>query len=139
MYEKGGAARIASYPLMFVGLLWTFAVMSAWALWWFAYFLNRADPSSLVPMLLLAFSVATGPWAYMAQKEAQGGNDHSSFTTFFLQLACALTFVMLAFAGARPFTALIAFLVTMAVALLFNAVMGIAMATAQERSARNFE
>jgi hypothetical protein len=128
MYGKGGAARIVSYPLMLVGLLWTFAVMSAWALWWFAYFLKRADPSSVVPMLLIAFSVATGPWAYMAQKEAQGGNEHSSLTTFFLQLACAVIFVMLAFAGAHPFTALVVFLVIMATALLLNAGMGLAMA-----------
>ncbi len=131
MHEKGGAARIASYPLMFVGLLWTFAVMSAWSLLWFAYFLKRADASSLVPMLLIAFSVATGPWVYMAQKEAQGGNDQSSFTTFFLQIACAAIFVMLAFAGAHPFTALVAFLVIMGIALLLNLGMGIAMAAAQ--------
>jgi hypothetical protein len=139
MYGRGGAARVASYPLMLVGLLWTFAVMSVWALWWFGYFLKRADSSSLVPMLLIAFSVATGPWAYMAQKEAQGGNNHSSFTTFFLQLACAVIFVMLAFADARAITALIVFLGIMIIALLLNAVMGIAMAAAQENSARTFE
>jgi hypothetical protein len=139
MYEKGGAARIASYPLMFVGLLWTFAVMSGWALFWFAYFLKRADASSLVPMLLIAFSVATGPWAYMAQKEAQSGNEYSSITTFFLQIACAVILVMLAFAGAHPFTALVVFLVIMAIAFLFNLGMGIAMAAAQTGSVRNVE
>jgi len=139
LYEKGGAARIASYPLMLIGLLWTFAVMSVWALGWFAYFLKRADGSSLVPMLLVAFSVATGPWAYMAQKESQGGNDQSSFTTFFLHLACAFLFVMLAFGGAHPFTALTAFVVVMGIALLLNLGMAIAMAASQPGSGGDFE
>ncbi len=90
LLEKGGGARLASYPLMFIGLLWTFVVMCAWTLFWFGYYLKQADSSSFVPMLLIAFSVAAGPWAYMAQKEAQGGNNQSSFTAFFLQLACAV-------------------------------------------------
>lgn len=139
MYEKGGAARIASYPLFFAGLLWTFAVMSGWALLSFAYFLEKADASSLVPMLLIAFSVATGPWAYMAQKEAQSGNEYSSITTFFLQIACAVILVMLAFAGAHPFTALVVFLVIMGIAFLINLGMGIAMSAVQTGSARNVE
>lgn len=134
MHEKGGAARIASYPLLLVGLVWTFAVMCAWALWWFGYFMQKADSSSLVPMLLVAFTVATAPWAYMAQKEAQSGNNQSSLSTFFLQLACAVAFVMLAFAGAQPFTALVAFLSVMSLALLLSLGMGFAMVAADRGS-----
>lgn len=130
MHEKGGAARISSYPLLLVGLLWTFAVMCGWALWWFAYFMQKADSSSAIPMLLVAFTVATAPWAYMAQKEAQSGNSQSSFTTFFLQLACAVAFVMLAFAGAQPYTALVVFLSVMGLALILSLGMGFAMISA---------
>ena len=131
LHQRGGIARIASYPLMFLGLLWTFSVMCAWALWWFAYFMKRADASSWVPMLLIAFSVATGPWAYMAQKEAQGGNNQSSLTAFFLQIACAVMFALLAFAGVHPKTALLAFLVIMSIAFLLNVAMGVVMAIAE--------
>lgn len=132
MHERGGAARIVSYPLLLVGLLWTFAVMCAWALWWFAYFMQKASSSSAVPMLLVAFTVATAPWAYMAQKEAQSGNSQSSFTTFFLQLACAVAFVMLACAGARPFTALVVFLAIMGLALLISLGTAFAMVSADQ-------
>lgn len=137
LYEKGGVARISSFPLFFAGLLWTFAVMSGWAVIWYGYFLKRADASSLVPMLLIAFSVATGPWGYMAQKEAQSGNEYSSITTVFLQISCAVILVMLAFAGSQAFTALVAFTVTMSIAFLINLGMGIAMAAAGTASSRN--
>jgi UDP-N-acetylmuramyl pentapeptide phosphotransferase/UDP-N-acetylglucosamine-1-phosphate transferase len=113
--------------------------MCAWALLWFAYFLERADASSLVPMLLIAFSVATGPWAYMAQKEAQGGNNQSSFTAFFLQLACAVIFVLLTFVGVHPRTALLTFLAIMGIAFLLNVAMAIIMAVAESNSSRTSE
>lgn len=135
LHGKGGFARITAYPFMFVGLLWTFAVMCTWALWWFSYFLKIADSTSLVPMLLIAFSVATAPWVYMAQKDAQGGSNHASFTAFFLQLACAAIFVLVALGGAHPTTALVTFLVIMGVAFLLNLGMGFVMAVAESGSA----
>lgn len=136
LHGKGGFARVASYPLMFIGLLWTFAIMCAWALWWFGYFLKIADTASLVPMLLVAFSVATAPWAYMAQKDAQSGNNHASFTAFFLQIACAAIFVLIALGGAHPKTALVTFIVIMGIAFLLNLGMGFLMAVAESGSAR---
>lgn len=139
MHEKGGAARIASYPLMFLGLAWTFAVMCAWALWWFAYYFHIANLSSLVPMMLVAYGVATSPWSYMAQKEAQGGNDQSAFTLFFLQIACAVIFVMSALVRVPPLTSGIVFLSIMAFALLLNVVMACIFATAERAARRGLE
>lgn len=136
LHERGGIARIASYPLMLVALLWTFVVMCIWALWWFAYFLKMADNTSLVPMLLIAFSVATAPWTYLAQKEAQSGNNQASFTAFFLQLACAAIFALVALAGAHPKTAVVTFLVIMGIAFLLNLGIGFAMAVAESDSTR---
>lgn len=134
MYSRGGIPRIASYPLMLVGLTWTFVVVSAWALWWFAYYLGLGAASAIVPMLLIAYGVATGPWVYMAQKEAQGGSGHAMATAFFLQIACAIVLVMLAFLGARPETALITFLSVMMLALVLNVVMFIVMAASASSS-----
>jgi len=131
LLEKGGAARFAAYPLMFINLLWTFVVMCAWALFWFGYYLKQADVSSLTPMLLIAFSVATSPWAFMAQKEAQEGNNHSSNTAFFLQLACAVVFALLAFVGVHPKTALITFLIIMSATFLLNVVISVLEAIAE--------
>jgi hypothetical protein len=88
MYSRGGVARIASFPLMLIGLAWTFAVMCVWAVWWFAYFMS-AGVLSILPALLVAYSVATAPWVYMAQKEAQSGDGNAASTAFFLQLGCA--------------------------------------------------
>lgn len=132
MFSRGGVARIASFPLMLIGLAWTFAVMCVWAIWWFMYFLGTGL-DSVLPALLVAYSVATGPWVYMAQKEAQDGSGSAASTAFFLQVACALALVMLAFFGAHPMTALVAFVCVMGLALIFNVIAFLAMAASAGR------
>jgi hypothetical protein len=97
LFEKKGLLRLISYPLLLLGFLWTYVVMSVWALGLFLNFLNRSDSSSLIPMMMVAFSAATGPWSYMAQQEARGGNEYSSLTAMFLSVACAIAFFLLAF------------------------------------------
>lgn len=103
LYERRGVLRLISYPLLLLGFLWTFIVMSIWALGMFNSFLAKSDATSLVPMMMVAFGAATGPWSYMAQQEARSGNEYSSLTAIFLSLASAVTLFLLAFADMNTF------------------------------------
>jgi len=120
LYQKKGILRLISYPLLFLGLLWTFMVMSIWALGIFHIFLDKSDSTTLVPMMLVAFGAATGPWSYMAQQEARGGNEYSSLTAMCLSLASAVTLFFLAFTEMNAFKVLGIFLSIMIIAFLIQ-------------------
>ncbi|GAB3739951.1 hypothetical protein GCM10028794_24110 [Silanimonas algicola] len=123
MYDKGGASRIASYPLMLAGLLWTHSVMIVWAFGAFAYFRKLSDSGSLVPMMLIAYLVATAPWSYMAQKDVQSGNESSLASIFFLQASCFIAAVMLGVGDAGLRSSGLMLCVIMGCAFLVNASM----------------
>ena len=115
LYERRGVLRLISYPLLLVGFLWTFIVMSIWALGMFHSFLAKSDSSSLVSMMMVAFGAATGPWSYMAQQEARGGNEYSSLTAMFLSLASGVTLFLLVFTEMNTFEVFGIFLVIMGI------------------------
>jgi len=115
LYERRGVLRLISYPLLFLGFLWTFIVMSIWALGMFHTFLAKSDSTSLAPMMLVAFAAATGPWSYMAQQEAKGGNEYSSITAMFLSLASGVTLFLLAFTDTDTFDVFGIFLLIMGI------------------------
>jgi hypothetical protein len=61
-------------------------LMGGWALFVTAAFLGHPRESSLFPILLLAYGSSTGPWAYLASKDQQGGgNEFSAITVIFYQ------------------------------------------------------
>lgn len=140
LYAKGGAARVASYPLMLLAHLWAVAMMSVWALFWFGFFQARATASSLVPMLLIAFMVATHPWVYASVKESEmsSGADSSLGTSvgvIALQIACAVVLVLSAFAGASPLAAVAALFLIMGGGSLVSLGAGIGAAAVRTRAA----
>lgn len=78
------AAVILGIP----GLLYSAALITVWCMGALTYLLSRATPATWFPLMLLAFSIGTGPWTYLAQKDAQGGAGEGSFLgVFFMQLA----------------------------------------------------
>ena len=52
-----------------LNIVWTYVVMTAWCVISFMYVLNNYESGSIWPYLLLGYTVATGPWTYMASKE----------------------------------------------------------------------
>jgi hypothetical protein len=73
----------AAMALGIPGLLYTAALITVWCMGALTYLLSRATPASWIPLMLLAFSIGTAPWTYMAQKEAQGGAGEGSLMTAF--------------------------------------------------------
>ena len=90
-FEKGGRSRALATPFLLLSLSWTFIVMGGWAVFCFNGIGEFSiDFGSPVPNALLAYAVATSPWAYM---EARTGGEHATFTMFFFNLACAMLMV----------------------------------------------
>jgi hypothetical protein len=100
--RRPAAAMILGLP----GLLYTAALITVWCMGALTYLLSRATPTSWIPLMLLAFSIGTAPWTYMAQKEAQGGaGEGSIMAAFFAQLAFVAVIIAIVFfrpASLRP-------------------------------------
>lgn len=112
LYNKGN--RAASYVFGFLGCAYTQSVLTGWCLLILTFFVREADSKSFVPILFWSYAMATGPIAYMAQKESQaGGGDFAVMSSFFVQVAYVL--VLLALLFFRPSLA--------DAAILFGAVM----------------
>jgi hypothetical protein len=90
MSERVSNSRMAALPIAALSLVYTYAVMGIWALTIFWFFSGMAAPAAALPVVLWSYSTATGVWIYMAQKEAQSGNEYSTLSAFFNQVGCAV-------------------------------------------------
>ncbi len=124
--KVGLLPRLASYPLLILAFLWTYLVMLAWAVGNLFYFYEKASLENLIPMMLVAYGVATAPWSSMAEKEGSTDPDSSApMTAFFLQVASATVLISLLIFHSTFNMALIGFIAVMISCLLIQAVMAI--------------
>jgi hypothetical protein len=94
LIEKGKArlAIILGLPAM----VYIHGLVFSWCMVIIYLCLQMADAQSIIPMMLLAYGVATGPWAYMALQERQAGSGEEAATaTFFAQLGCAVAILLI--------------------------------------------
>lgn len=87
-YEKGNKVRFSVLSLL--SMFYTNAVLTVWCVSVLYFFVKRADSSSIIPLLLWSYGVATGPIAFLAQKDLQTGNEYAMFSTFFAEVAYIL-------------------------------------------------
>lgn len=77
-----------------VSSLYQVSLMTAWALFVTTAFLGHSRNSALFPMVLLAYGASVAPWAYLASKDQQAGNEHAGISVFLFQtgvfVGCAL-------------------------------------------------
>jgi hypothetical protein len=126
--------RLASYPLLALGFLWMYFVMSSWALGNLFYLYEKASFENLIPSMLLAYGVATTPWSSMAQKEAYSDvGSYAPMTAFFLQAASAQVLVSLLIFDSKFKTSVIIFLVIMFICLVFQSAIAIREISAKNR------
>ena len=86
--ERLAQSKFAMIPLTFCSVFYTYCVMGIWAIGIYWYFAQNVGPNAVVPVVLWSYSTATAVWSYMAQKEAQTGNDYSTLSAFFHQIGC---------------------------------------------------
>jgi len=114
--------------------IWTLIVQCVWALGAFHFFTIKyiaANQEHIAPFMLIAYAIATGPWAYMASKEAHV-NEYSSFSVFFLQLACA-SFLILRLTGFFFTTQYLVFFAIILGGFILSWVFGAVMALIESR------
>jgi len=114
-HEKG--KMLAAFAFGFLSSLYTVAVLTVWCIAVLFFFMKRADASSIIPTLLWSYGVATGPIAWLAQKELQAGNEFSMVSSFFAQLAYLLVVLALLFTGVTLLDVLEIFGVVMVISL----------------------
>lgn len=112
--------KLGGYFFGFLGSIYTISVMSAWCILVLLFFLNKADSSSYIPVLLWSYCVATGAIAYLAQKDSQSGNDSSAIPTFFLKIAYILTMLGILLVGMSIQSVVVLFMLVMTVSLVIQ-------------------
>lgn len=75
--------KVGVWLFGFLSSLYVAALLTVWCVGILDYFLARADAGSWIPLLIWSYGVATGPWAWMAQKEMEGGGGEGSVVAVF--------------------------------------------------------
>lgn len=75
----------------FLGLLNVFFVLSCWCLFNLWLLLADATPTTLIPILLWFYSIATNPIGFLASKDLQSGDVYAIISTFFAKFAAVMT------------------------------------------------
>lgn len=70
--------------------------MTVWAVFVTASFVGHSRNSSLLPMVLLAYA-SVAPWAFLASKDQQSGNEYSGISVFLFQTGVLVGCVLLLF------------------------------------------
>lgn len=126
LHEKGN--KLGFYFFGFLGALYTVLVLTAWCIAVLYFFVRQADTSSIIPVLLWSYGVATGPIAWMAQKEAQGGGGEGAMiSTFFAQVGYVLVILAVLFFRVSVVDVAILFGAVMIIGLIFQFRIGLQM------------
>lgn len=123
LLEKG--RRILALPLMLLSHAWVHAIVGAWCLAVFVFFMKKSTSADGYALLLWAYSTAIAPWSYLAQKEAEvGGGDGEGVTLFFAELAFVAMVLWWFTVGGPPIDAMIIFGLVMCVSVLLQTYWG---------------
>ena len=91
LYEKGFLGKVIGLIFLILGSLVTWSIIAIWGILVFDYaeILYSKNAYDIIPYLLLAYSVATSPWSYMASKESPD-NIGAIIPNIFNQIAAAI-------------------------------------------------
>lgn len=92
--EKG--RKLQFVVSAFLSNLYVVILMVVWCVGVLYYYVSNATPSSLVPIVIWSYGIATGPWSYMASKEGQPG-EGGGFGSTLLVLLSEIAYVVVGF------------------------------------------
>lgn len=84
-----------------LGNIWTYGVLTTWCVGSFILIIADHKSGSLWPYLLWSYSVATGPWTYLAAREAQSDPNSFASTTAFAACLGAIAMMVVAYVKSR--------------------------------------
>jgi hypothetical protein len=88
-----------------LSFLYKNALITIWCIWVMWFFVRSANESSLIPLLIWSYGVATDPWMWLAQKDH---NEFAIFSTLFAEAAYIIGMVLF-FLGATLGTIAVVF------------------------------
>jgi len=91
--ERGKTAGLVIFGAL--SSVYIMGLITAWCCGVLFLFVKDASAGSLIPRLLWSYGLATGPWAYMASKDAQGGEGFASMLATFLAQLAYVTIILL--------------------------------------------
>lgn len=116
MMEKN--IKIGGYFFGLLSTIYTLGVLSAWCILVLLYYTDHATSSSIIPVLIWSYSVATAPIMWLAQKDLQSGNDHAMISIFFIEVAYILSILGILFVGASLIEIMVLFAVVMTAGMI---------------------
>ncbi|HUW44604.1 MAG TPA: hypothetical protein VMW50_02300 [Dehalococcoidia bacterium] len=119
LYEKD--YKLAFYFFGFLATLYTMSILTVWCMAVLFLFTRQAEVSSIIPILLWSYVVATAPIAWIAQKELQsGGSIHSTISSTFAQVAYILVVLAMLLLKVSFLYGMILFLAVMMVGVVMQ-------------------
>lgn len=97
-YERGSKAFVGIFG--FLSLIYGSAIIAAWVIFVFRYFMGDADKSSYIPLLFWSHATATAPLYYMASKESP--DDSTTTLALIFGQICYFICVLYFFLGDSP-------------------------------------
>jgi hypothetical protein len=110
-----------------LSLLYTTTIIFIWCVICLFLFLKRANPDSFFPILLWSYGAATGPIAWLAQKDSQAGNNYAMIPTFFSQIGYASAILAMLIFNAGFFVAALIIFIAMVLSGIFQIYMAFSM------------
>ena len=86
-YFMSTGNRIGALLFGFLSSAYTSLVLVIWCVAVLIYATKQSDAASYIPSILWSYGVATGPIAWLAEKDLQSGNEFATILSFFVQLA----------------------------------------------------
>ncbi len=115
MLEKGN--KLGGYFFGFLSSLYTIIVLVAWCILVLIFHTKQASHESIIPVLIWSYGIATGPIAWLAQKDLKSGNEYAMVSTFFIQIAYLLAILGILLIGMSLLSVLFLFGITMIIGL----------------------
>jgi hypothetical protein len=122
---KGFLGKILGFPFFILAGLGTWSIYTIWGMYVFDYAtkLSGINSPDLFPHLLIAYSLATSPWAYMASKESPE-NSSVSFPLFFTQIAAASNIYTIGITNYDPIKIVVTYVGIMLVGFVVSILIG---------------
>ena len=116
--ESGRKVGLAFFT--FLATAYKVAVLTAWCMGVLVVFERMADQKSLLPLMLSAYAVSTGPIAWLASKDQEAGtNEFSAYLVFFTSSAYIVAVLMVLFGHAAIPQIAVAFAAVMTIGMVF--------------------
>lgn len=118
MLEKGN--KVGGYLFSTFGLIYTIVILTIWCIVVLLYYTVHAEKDSIIPALIWSYGIATGPIAWLAQKDLMNGNDRAMITTIFIKFGYIINIFAILLVGISLLDSIAIFCVSVSISLFLQ-------------------